>query len=241
MYSVSPFTSVYANWGRTFQILTGGTTAYQTSATNYRPSINTGQEVGMKFKVGTGSDARIALWQQDATDEVANLPSADATQNLGETRRRGVDLQFSSQVTKIVKIWASHSIQEAKIVGGYAVSGSSLVGKEVFSTPRYISNAGMEFQGSEKVRFGLSARAQGSYYIDDLNAQGKFGEYLLFDGSVRYKYSNSVSVDFQVKNILDEKYEYVWYDNFFWPAGSYQPMYSPGPGRAAYLALNMKF
>ena len=241
VYSVSPFTSVYANWGRTFQILTGGTTAYQTSATNYRPSINTGQEVGMKFKVGTGSDARIALWQQDATDEVANLPSADATQNLGETRRRGVDLQFSSQVTKTVKIWASHSIQEAKIVGGYAVSGSSLVGKEVFSTPRYISNAGMEFQGSEKVRFGLSARAQGSYYIDDLNAQGKFGEYLLFDGSVRYKYSNSVSVDFQVKNILDEKYEYVWYDNFFWPAGSYQPMYSPGPGRAAYLALNMKF
>ena len=241
VYSPTPSTRLYANWGRTFQILTGGTSAYQTSATVYKPSINTGQELGLKFSLGEATDARIAVWQQDATDEVANLPSADATQNLGETRRKGIDFQFSSQVTKRLKVWASHSIQEAKIIGGYSVSGSSLVGKEVFSTPRYISNIGLEMHAIDKVKFGLTARAQGSYYIDDLNAQGKFGEYLIVDGNVRYSHSPKVSLDFQLKNMFDKKYEYVWYDNFFWSSGAYQPMYSPGPGRSAYLAVNIKF
>ena len=241
VYSPTTSTRLYANWGRTFQILTGGTSAYQTSATVYKPSINTGQELGLKFSLGEATDARIAVWQQDATDEVANLPSADATQNLGETRRKGIDFQFSSQVTKRLKVWASHSIQEAKIIGGYSVSGSSLVGKEVFSTPRYISNIGLEMHAIDKVKFGLTARAQGSYYIDDLNAQGKFGEYLIVDGNVRYSHSPKVSLDFQLKNMFDKKYEYVWYDNFFWSSGAYQPMYSPGPGRSAYLAVNIKF
>jgi iron complex outermembrane receptor protein len=29
--------------------------------------------------------------------------------------------------------------------------------------------------------------------------------------------------------MFDRKYEYVWYDNFFYPASSYQPMFCPAP------------
>lgn len=63
---------------------------------------------------------------------------------------------------------------------------------------------------------------------------------MLFDASVRYTISRSASVDLQVRNLTDREYEYVWYDNFFWPTGSFQPSFSPGPGRAAYLSLNLK-
>ncbi len=242
VYSPSQTASIYANWGRTFQILTGSTSpAYLTTGTAaYEPSINTGYELGSKFRITDRIEARVAAWQQDATNEVANLPSAGATQNLGETRRKGIDLQLTAHVSDSLKLWVSHSIQEAKIKGGYSSGGTSLAGKEVFSTPRHIANVGAEYRAAERVSFGLQGRAQGSYYIDDLNTQGKYGGYTLFDGSVRYDFSKSVSVDLQLKNIFDRKYEYVWYDNFFWPAGSYQPMYSPGPGRAVYVSVNLK-
>lgn len=238
-YSPSHDLNLYANWGKTFQILTGGTTAYQINGAVYSPSINTGYELGMRFRLNSRAEGRIAIWQQDATQEIANLPSADATQNLGATRRRGIDLQLNAELSPRLKVWASHSVQEALIVAGYSSGGSSLTGKEVFSTPHFISNVGGEYRATDRLSYGLQGRAQAAYFIDDLNALGKFGGYLLFDANARYQLSKHSSIDFQVKNLADQKYEYAWYDNFFWPANAYQPMYSPGPGRAAFISLNV--
>jgi len=241
VYSANANTHVYANWGRTFQVLTGSREpAYLTSGqTPYKPSINTGKEIGVKFKPHTSTEARIALWQQDATDEVANMPSTGTTVGLGQTRRQGLDFQLSSRVTDKLTLWFSHAQQEAKVVSAYTSTGVSLAGKEVFSTPRYITNLGAEYQADANWRFGLQGRAQGSYYIDDQNAKGKFGGFAVLDASVRYTLSATTSIDIQVKNLTDRKYEYVWYDNFFW-GGADQPMFSPAPGRSGYLSLNVK-
>ncbi len=242
VYSPVENMSLYANWGRTFQVLTGSRApAYLTPGqSEFKPSINTGKEAGIKFAPAAGSEMRLAVWQQDATDEVANMPSTGTTVGLGETRRRGVDLQLTGRLTDRLEVWLSHSVQEAKVVSAFTSTGTSLAGKEVFSTPRYITNIGADYRLSDAWRFGLQGRAQGDYYIDDLNAQGKFGGFVLFDASVRYTLSPTTSLDLQVRNIADRDYEYVWYDNFFWPAGSHQPSFSPGPGRAAYLSLNLK-
>jgi len=42
----------------------------------------------------------------------------------------------------------------------------------------------------------------------------------------------------QVKNLTGRDYAYAWYDNFFW-GGDDQPMFSPAPGRSAYVSLNL--
>lgn len=241
VYSLTPDLNVYANWGRTFQILTGSREpAYLTAGQKaFKPSINTGKEVGVRFNPVNGTETRIALWQQDATDEVANMPSTGTTVGLGKTRRRGVDLQLTAEIDEHWSLWASHSIQEAKVVSAFTASGQSLAGKEVFSTPRHISNLGADYRLNDDWRFGLQARAQGDYYIDELNQQGKYGGYALLDASVNYRLSPTTSLDLQVKNLTDRQYEYVWYDNFFW-GGADQPMFSPAPGRTAYLSLNLK-
>ncbi|MBJ9975233.1 TonB-dependent receptor [Pseudomonas sp. S75] len=241
IYSLTPEIDLYANWGRTFQILTGSTApAYMTPGqASYDPSINTGKEVGIKFQPFAGAQARVAVWQQDATDEVANMPSTGTTVGLGETRRRGVDLQVSAQLDEQWTVWASHAIQEAKVVKAFAANGQSLSGKDVFSTPRYISNLGVDYRYDDDWKFGMQGRAQGSYYIDELNEQGRYGGFVVVDASVSYRISPSTSVDVQVKNLLDRQYEYVWYDNFFW-GGDDQAMFSPAPGRSAFVSLNMK-
>nr|MBF0684884.1 TonB-dependent receptor [Pseudomonas sp.] len=241
VYSVTPDINLYANWGRTFQILTGSTApAYLTAGqAAFKPSINTGKELGVKFKPFSGAEARVAVWQQDATDEVANMPSTGTTVGLGETRRRGVDLQLSAQLNDQWTVWGSHAIQEAKVVSAFAADGASLAGKEVFSTPRYISNLGADYQFNDAWRFGLQARAQGDYYIDEQNDQGKYGGFAVLDANVRYQLSATTSIDLQLKNLTDREYEYVWFDNFFW-GGDDQAMFSPAPGRSAYLSVDMK-
>ena len=240
IYSLTPEIDLYANWGRTFQILTGsGGPAYRVPGqASYDPSINTGKEVGIKFQPFPGAQARVALWQQDATDEVANMPSTGTTVGLGETRRRGVAMQISAQLDDQWTVWASHAIQEAKVVKAYAANGQSLSGKEVFSTPRYISNVGVDYRYNDDWKFGAQGRAQGSYYIDELNEQGKYGGFVVVDASVSYRVTSSTSVDLQVKNLFDREYEYVWYDNFFW-GGNDQAMFSPAPGRSAFVSINM--
>ncbi|WP_409293043.1 TonB-dependent receptor [Pseudomonas sp. KCJK9058] len=240
IYSLTPEIDLYANWGRTFQILTGsGGPAYRVPGqASYDPSINTGKEVGIKFQPFPGAQARVALWQQDATDEVANMPSTGTTVGLGETRRRGVDMQINAQLDDQWTVWASHAIQEAKVVKAYAANGQSLSGKEVFSTPRYISNVGVDYRYNDDWKFGAQGRAQGSYYIDELNEQGKYGGFVVVEASVSYRVTSSTSVDLQVKNLFDREYEYVWYDNFFW-GGDDQAMFSPAPGRSAFVSINM--
>lgn len=241
VYTLSPGAHLYANWGKTFQVLTGSREpAYLTPGqSTYKPSINTGKEIGIKVKPLPGTEARLALWQQDATDEVANMPSTGTTVGLGETRRKGIDLQLTSRLSERWTVWVSHAVQEAKVVRAFTASGAPLAGKEVFSTPRFITNLGTDYRINGDWQLGLQGRAQGKYFIDDMNAKGKYGGFAVLDASLRYNLTPKASVDLQIRNLTDRKYEYVWYDNFFW-GGSDQPMFSPAPGRSGYLSLNMK-
>lgn len=240
VYAFTDSTNVYANWGRTFQVLTGSTApAYLTPGQGaMNPSTNTGMELGMKFSPFAGSQARIAVWQQDAANEVSNMPATGTTVTLGKTRRRGVDAQISAQVGEKWTVWASHAYQEAKIERDGRDASVSLEGREVAATPRYISNIGLDYQATEALQFGLQGRAQGDYYLEERNVAGKYGGFAVLDLSARYDINPRWSVDVQMKNATDRKYDYAWYDSFFWEQP--QPMFSPAAGRSLYLGFNMK-
>jgi len=240
VYALTPALNVYANWGRTFQVLTGSTApAYLTAGQDaFKPSINTGKELGLKFTPATGTDARIAVWQQDATDEVANMPATGTSVGLGQTRRRGVDLQVNTRLGEQWTLWGSHAIQKAEVISAFTTEGDSLAGNEVIATPRYITNIGLEYRPDARWTFGVQGRMQGDFYIEDRNTQGKFGGFAVLDASAGYRFSERVSVDLQVKNLTGRSYAYAWYDSFFW-GGDDQPMFSPAPGRTAFVSLNL--
>ncbi|MBB5864744.1 TonB-dependent receptor [Xanthomonas sp. 3058] len=240
VYAFNPTTNLYANWGRTFQVLTGSTApAYLTAGqADVRPSTNTGMELGMKFSPFAGSQARIAVWQQDAANEVSNMPATGTTVTLGKTRRRGVDAQISAQLGDKWTLWASHAYQEAKIARDDRDASVSLQGNEVAATPRYISNIGVDYRATDALQLGLQGRAQGDYYLEERNVAGKYGGFATLDLTARYTINPAWSVDLQVRNATGREYAYVWYDSFFWSQA--QPMFSPAAGRQLYIGLNMK-
>ncbi|WP_296246456.1 TonB-dependent receptor [uncultured Stenotrophomonas sp.] len=240
VYELGAQANVYANWGRTFQVLTGSTApAYLTPGqATMRPSTNTGIELGLKFSPFAGSQARLALWQQDAENETSNMPATGTTVTLGKTRRRGVDLQASAQLGDNWTLWASHAYQEAKIVRDGRDVGFSLTGREVAAVPRHISTIGVDYQATTALQFGLQGRAQGDFYLEERNVTGKYGDLAVLDLSAKYQINPRLSMDMQIKNATGREYAYAWYDSFFWAQA--QPMFSPAAGRAIYVGVTMK-
>ncbi len=240
VYALTPSANVYANWGRTAQVLTGGTApAYLTPGqTAMSPSTNTGMELGLKFSPFQGTQARLAVWQQDAENEISNMPATGTTVQLGKTRRRGVDAQITAQLDERWTVWASYAYQEAKIERDGRLAVESLEGNEVAAVPRYISNVGVDFRATDELKFGLQGRAQGDYYLEERNVAGKHGSFAVLDLSASYQIDPTWSVDLQVKNATGREYAYVWYDSFF--QSQVQPMFSPSAGRQLYIGLNMK-
>lgn len=233
MYNLNKAYTAYGNWGKTFQVGVG-TAAYKVNQTeNLDPSINEGWELGLKFNPVNWVDGRVAVWAQRAKNEARrrlNDPSNDS-ENIGKTLRQGVDLQLNVRATDKLDVWFAYSWQDSEILKTDAGSLNTK-GQEIDHVPHYLVTSGIDFRATPEWRFGLIGRAQGAAYIERDSSLGRFGKYLLFDASANYKINEKVNVDFQVRNLTDRSYEYVWMNS--------EPMYGPGDGRAAYIALNLK-
>lgn len=229
--------SLYGNWGRTFQVAVG-TATFKTNPNpiDVEPSINEGWEVGLKLEPVDWAEGRVAYWQQTATNEssrVLNSANNDSTL-IGATDRQGVDVQVKIKPLEAVSVWTTYSLQEAIVA--QPPSNPALTGTQIFNTPNYLFSGGIDYQITPKLKSSLWTTGQSSYYTDEANAKGKFGEYALLNLDLGYQVNKIVDLQFQVKNLADTYWEYVWYNTTV-----NQTMHSPGDGRAFYGAINVKY
>lgn len=224
--------SLYGNWGRTFQVAIGAASfLIPPRTTNLEPSINEGWEIGLKLDPFTWLGGRVAYWEQSATDEWGrdlNNPNNDSI-NIGATDRRGVDVQVKIRPLDTVEIWGAYSAQEAIIKTAGANQGN-----KIDHVPTYVFSGGLDWQALPEFKASLWATGQGSYFLDQANTQGDFGEYALLNLNLDYQVTPQIDLQFQAKNLTDTYWEYAWYD------GS-QTLHSPGDGIAFYGAVNVNF
>ncbi len=229
--------SLYGNWGRTFQVAVGAG-AYNTNPNpvDIAPSINDGWEVGVKVEPVDWAEGRVAYWKQTATNEssrVLNSAGNDSTL-IGATDRQGVDVQLKIQPIKLVSVWTAFSLQEAIVAT--PKSNPALAGTQISNTPNYLFSGGIDYQIMPKLKSSLWTTGQSSYYVDEANKKGKFGEYALLNLDIGYQVNKLVDLQFQVKNLTDTYWEYVWYNTT-----ANQTAHAPGDGRAFYGAINVKY
>ncbi|MGE1154565.1 TonB-dependent receptor [Pseudomonas kitaguniensis] len=239
VYSPWDVASVYANWGRTFQVGTGAA-AYKIPPrdTDLAPSINDGWETGIKFTPADWVDGRVAYWQQEASGEVSrrlNDPSGESD-NVGETRRWGYDLQVNLHPNDRTELWLAYSWQYSKILQPSATLPDSK-GQQIDHIPNHLYNAGISYEATPALQLTAWMNGQTDYYLERENTQGTYGGYVLMNLGATYKVTPSVSVDLQLKNLTNRYYEYVWYD----PDGARGSLHSPGDGRALYAGVTLDF
>ncbi len=239
VYSPCKVASVYANWGRTFQVGTGAA-AYKIPPrdTDLAPSINEGWETGIKFTPADWIDGRVAYWQQEASGEVSrrlNDPSGESD-NVGETRRWGYDAQLNLHPNERTEIWMAYAWQYSKILQPSATLPNSK-GQEIDHIPHHLYNAGVSYQATPALQLSAWMNGQTNYYLERENTQGTYGGYVLMNLGATYRVTESLSVDLQLKNLTNRYYEYVWYD----PDGAQASLHSPGDGRALYSGVTLDF
>ncbi|MEG2466624.1 MAG: TonB-dependent receptor [Comamonas sp.] len=237
-YTLSTQASVYANWGRTFQI-GSGIDAYRTQLRNLKPSINDGWETGVKFSPLPWLNGRVAYWEQRASGEVARvlgvdgLPDPGGLGNVGKTLRKGFDVQFNMKPNARTMAWVAYSHQSTRITAPDP-SAPNTLGKEIENVPHYLLSAGVDWQATDRVKLSAWGNAQGDYYLERTNTQGRAGKFAVLNLGASYRLDDKTDLGLQLKNVTNRKYVYAWYDS-----GS--SGYSPADGRGIYASLNVRF
>lgn len=232
--------SLYANWGRSFQVGVGAATYKVPPRTaDLKPSINDGWEAGWRFQPAGGAWAglsgRVAVWQQDASDEVRrklNDPSGDSD-NIGATRRRGLDVQLSARPAAGVEAWLAWTLQRARIVTPDPAAPLTQ-DKEVDHVPHHVYSAGVDWKPLPTWTFNASAHGQSGYFLERANTQGRWGAHTLLNLGATWQPQPAWSVSLTLKNLADRATEYVWWD------GS-QTLHAPGAGRSLHAALRAQW
>ncbi len=231
---VSPSDSLtlFANYGRSFQHPFGAS-AYTSSDVNAQDvSDNDGWETGVLWSPTDAVQTRLSYWQQTATDE---LVSVDGTpQNVGETERQGFDLSFGWMLNESLELWGNYSHIDSEIVRSGSAQ-ADYAGNELRSIPDYTASLGMNYRISSALSAKLHLDSQGSYYINEANLGGKFGDYTLLGVALNYA-ATWGDIGLQINNVFDEYLEYV-YD--FGQTGA-ESIYSPGDGVNASLSVSWK-
>lgn len=231
-----PGLTLYGNWGRSFQIGVGaGSYKIPPRVTDLAASINDGWETGVKYAAGRKLEARLAYWQQSATGEVRrklNDPTGDYD-NLGATRRRGLDFQVTARPLAGLEAWGSIGWQEARITRPDPASPESL-GKKIDHVPPFLASAGFAWEPAARWRVSLWGSAQGSYYLEKTNATGRYGDNLQLNLEASHALTDNLEIELQVKNLTNRYAEYVWWDGA-------QTLHSPMDGRSVFAALAAKF
>jgi iron complex outermembrane receptor protein len=232
--------TLYGNWGKSFQIGVGsGAYLIAPRLTNLAPSINTGWELGLRYAPSARLETRVALWQQSASGELKrklNDPSGDF-ENIGSTRRRGMDIQISGKPAAHVAAWATVSFQKATITAPDPTT-PQYAGNEINHVPHTLWSGGVDYTGIAKLRLSLWANGQSSYWLTTANSAangGKFGAYRRFNAEAAYQVTRHAEAAVSMKNLFNAASEYVW-----WDTTTAQPLHSPGDARAVTLSLRVK-
>lgn len=229
-------TTIYGNWGRSFQIGVGsGAYLIAPRRLNLAPSNNEGFEVGLKYTVADRLEARLAVWQQTATGEIKrklNDPLGDFD-NLGATRRRGIDAQLSARPVPGVSLWGAVSWQKA-IITTPDPATPVLRGNEIDHVPNWLLSGGLDVTLIDKLRLSLWGGGQSAYELTPANNRGRFGDFITLNAEAAYRLMPQVELSVSAKNLTNRYYEYVWWDGT-------QTLHSPAGGLDVTGSLRLRF
>lgn len=237
-WTLSDAATLYANWGRTFQV-GAGNGAFRTTSARLGPSVNEGWEAGLSLRPADWIDGRVALWEQKASGEVARVIGVGGSvgtgevANVGRTLRRGWDVQLNLQPVEGWRAWASYSRQRAEVVVADAAAPGT-EGNWIENVPGWLASAGVEWQATDRLALSAWGNGQGDYHLDRTNTLGTYGGYAVANASLTWAATDDDELTLQVKNLTDRFYVYAWADSGI---GGF----APGDGRGWYLTWRRAF
>ncbi len=181
---------------------------------NVDPEVITQYEAGLTYTLGSRLWVDAAWFILDSSDEIQEYPPGSGKyQNLGETRRRGLELAVRAYPAAGLELFGNLALLDSEVRQN---ADPALEGKEVKGVPDHVFNLGLQYTSSLGLGGRVNWRQVGSYYIDTDNTETYPG-YDTVDLTLFYQRplgqgtNRRLRVSFSVLNLLDEHYaQAVW-------------------------------
>lgn len=186
--------------------------------------------------------------------------------NVGDTRRAGVELGLSQQLDRIH--WSiDYSYVDATFDDAFTVNspnhpvfeededapeivgeGALLVpsGSTIPGIPEHQANIGADFLFTDRFSIGADVVYRSGVYLrgDEVNLLGKTDSYTVLNLRTEYRFGDHASVFARIENALDEEYETFGLlgepDEVF-PEFEDARFFGSGPPRGAWVGVRVKF
>ncbi|MCC6246076.1 MAG: TonB-dependent receptor [Gemmatimonadaceae bacterium] len=220
--------SSYANYGRGFQI-GAGVASY--GRTPLAASKNDGLEIGIVSSPTASWSLRAGVWQQSASDEVRlKFDNSGDSENIGKTRRRGLDLETTWHLPSNVNVWATGTSQRAILVEP-GRANAAIAGNLLNHVPQWTAKYGADWSPSRGLMLSFWSYAQGDYELTPQNDRGRWGDMHTVNADLSWRW-RAAALGVGVTNLFDRQMEYVWWDGT-------QTLHSPAAARGMFLTLTI--
>lgn len=191
------------------------------------PVISKTYEIGARGKIGSNTTWSAAAYSTTLENDIEFISSNGAGssqgffQNVGRTRRQGVELAGQSKFGPVA-VSASYSYVDATYRSSWTESSPSnssadadgnitvKPGNHIPGIPSTTVKLRLDYSATPKWRIGTNLVWRGSVYAqgdeNNQDANGKISGYLLIDMDTAYQVTKQLQVFASVTNLLDKRY-----------------------------------
>ncbi len=211
-----------------------------------------------------GLSWHLGLFQTINRDDILFISAGALTNegyfdNVGETRRRGIELSLSGSLIDDRLDWFvnytrlqatfEENFNIASPNNPYAVGGEIAVasGDRLPGLPENLLKAGLTYQLTSKLSLGTDLQYSSSLVMrgDEANLDDEIDGYTVIDLRGEYQLNDRLRIFAKVENLFDTEYEtfglYGQADEVLGPAYDNPRFLSPGSPRAFYAGIRVSF
>ncbi|MCD6452646.1 MAG: TonB-dependent receptor [Acidobacteria bacterium] len=207
-YQLNPKFALYGNIGEAFLTPTViQMFAYPTFGSNpdLVPTTALSYETGIKFRSGKGLKGYLCWYRMDMENEIVFVFDSfrgGRNENVGKSRRQGVEMELRGRLTDSVSGYASYSYTDARFRAG------ENAGNRIPLVPRHKMSLGLDLSLGERVKAYLEGLFVSSAPLsgDEENLLPELPSYQLLNAKVSYRLKDG-ELFLRLSNILNQKYE----------------------------------
>lgn len=211
IYKPAKNVSIYSSFSQTFVPRSGDQfLTLDLDASNTRPQFTENLEAGVKWDIRTGLSFTGAIFQLDR-ESYTSIDPTDSTRliTVDGSRTSGLELQLTGDLTDKWSINTGYSYMDGKVddisFGVGQIGTGGLDGNKPRQTPEHMFSVWNNYQVNEQLGLGLGATYQDSYFVrEDNNVE--VPSYIRFDAAAFYDVSETLRLQINVENLLDENY-----------------------------------
>ncbi|MBN8552387.1 MAG: TonB-dependent siderophore receptor [Caulobacterales bacterium] len=197
--------SFYASYSRSYLPRSGEQmTSLSATTVSLEPEQFDNYEVGAKWNITPILGLTAALYQLDRTNVVVPDPANPGQSILVDGQRsRGLELSATGRINDRWTVIAAYAWQEAEITADQ--SATVLAGNRLANTPEHSFSVWTRYDFTPTFGAGLGLIREGERFAAADNTQ-VMGAYTRIDGALFYAVNDSIDVQLNVENLMDEDY-----------------------------------